>query len=72
MDSVTLYNVYEDGRLLASFKAQAPATSFAKNQSYPRSGSNKGRSLDVVEEVFGHVSSREVRKVIDGKAFKCS
>ncbi|MGC3025870.1 hypothetical protein ACPUER_12070 [Burkholderia sp. DN3021] len=66
MDAVTKYNVYEAEKLVASYDAQAPATSLAKNMS------RKGRSLDVVEEVFGHVSSRTVRHCIDGKIHKCS
>lgn len=69
MESVTLYNVYVDEKLIASFKAQAPATSFAKNQG--KHGFNKDKEYVVVEEVFGHVSSRAVRKVLAGKATKC-
>lgn len=66
MDSVTKYNVYEGAKRIASYDAQAPATTLAKNLS------SRGRSLDVVEEVFGHVSSRTVRHCIDGKIHKCS
>jgi hypothetical protein len=70
MDSVTLYNVYVRGNLLASFKAQAPATSFAKNAA--KYGYNSGKEFEVIEEVFGHVSSRPVRYIVDGKIHKCS
>lgn len=70
MESVTIYNVYEGEKCVNTFKAQAPATSYAKGQS--RCRWNEGKVFSVVEEVFGHVSSKEVRSVSNGKIFKCS
>ena len=64
MDRVTLYNVYEGEKLIGSYKAQAPATSLAKSLSNRTCGS--GKVFSVVEEVFGHVSSREVRRACNG------
>jgi len=68
MDEVVKYNVYARGELVASYDAQSPATAWAVQRAYRY----VGVSLEVVEEVFGHVSSRPVRYVIDGKIHKCS
>lgn len=67
MESTTKYNVYRDGVMIASYDNQAPATVAAKRYS-------KYHKVDVsvVEEVFAHVSSREVRKCIGGVIFPCS
>lgn len=68
MDQVVKYNVYAHGELVASYDNQAPATTYAA-QAKRR---HTGVSLEVVEEVFGHVSSRVVRRVVDGKIYKAS
>lgn len=68
MESVTKYNVYAHSEQIASFDAQAPATAFAVRMAWR----HVGVSLEVVEEVYAHVSSRQVRYVIDGKIHKCT
>lgn len=70
MDQVVKYNVYDGDDLVASFNAQAPATSYAKRASLY--GYNEDLVLEVVEEVFAHVSSRKVRSVVNGEATKCT
>lgn len=68
MDQVTKYNVYVHGELQASYDAQAPATTYATRIARRF----QGAVIEVVEEVFGHVSSRAVRYIIDGKIHKCT
>lgn len=66
MDSVTKYNVYKAGVLIASYNSQAPATTYAA-----RVSRRNKETVEVVEEVFGHVSSRRVREAIEGAIYKC-
>jgi hypothetical protein len=68
MDETVKYNVYSnDGKLVASYDSQAPATSMARTWSRHRD-----EVYEVVEERYAHVSSRAVRKCIGGVIFPCS
>jgi hypothetical protein len=67
MQSVTKFNVYRSGALVASYDSQAPATTFAKHASR-----RSVESLEVIEEEYAHVRSTPVRYCVEGKIYSCS